>query len=415
MRSTPNRARSSIEETFRLESGRILATLARSLGDLDLAEDSLQDALAAALGRWPRDGIPDSPGAWLMVTARNRAIDRLRRERVHAAKVARLESMGASENGRTPAPEEDDDWLSLIFACCHPALPPEGRIALTLRTLGGLSTREIARAFLVPEATLAQRLVRVKRKIKDAGISFKVPPPDLLAGRLESVFAVVYLIFNEGYSATGGDVLIRRELCAEAVRLGRMLAERLPLEPEALGLLSLMLLHDSRRRARTGPGGELVTLEEQDRSLWDASEIEEGTALLDRAIALGRSGPYQVQAAIAALHAQALEASRTDWRQIGALYDALLRLTPTAVVALNRAVAVAMAGSVAEGMALLAEIEASGELAGYHLFYAARADLLRRAGRLAEATESYRQALALCTNPVERRYLERRVREVSDA
>ena len=409
-----------VERTFREESGRILATLIRACGDFDLAEEAMQEAFAVALERWPRDRLPANPGAWITTTARRKAIDRLRRDRTLAAKREQLEadaalSAVAGDEESDEMTELQDDRLRLIFTCCHPALAPEAQVALTLRTLGGLSTLEIARAFLVSETTMAQRLVRVKRKIRDAGIPYQVPEPHRLPERLGAVLAVIYLIFNEGYSATAGDALIRRELCAEAIRLGRVLAALMPDEPEALGLLALMLLHDARREARTGGAGELVVLEEQDRSLWDRAAIEEGVALVERALRMRRPGPYQLQAAISALHCQAPRPEDTDWEQIAGLYGELLRIQPTPIVALNRAVAIAMARSPDDGLALLDESSLREALDGYHLYHGARADLLRRAGRAREASSGYRRALALATNDVERAYLERRLREVEPA
>lgn len=412
-----------VERTFREESGQILAALIASVGDFTIAEDALQDAVEAALRQWPREGAPRNPAAWLSAIARRRAIDRLRRDATLMRKRATIEALAELEAAPVDATADSipDDRLKLLFTCCHPALSLEARIALTLRTLGGLSTEEIARAFLVPEATMAQRLTRARRKIRDAGIPYQVPPLRLLPERLEGLLATLYLIFNEGYTASAGDTLIRRELCAEAIRLTRTLVTllaheaELPMEPEALGLLALMLLTDARRAARVDARGDLITLEEQNRALWDHAEIAEGLALLGHALRARRRGPYQIQAAIGALHAQAPTAAATDWEEIALLYAALAELAPSPVVELNRAVAVAMAHGPAAGLALLDSLRLGERLDDYHLYHAARADLLRRAGRSADAAASYRHALTLCQNQVERRYLLRRLRELAPA
>jgi RNA polymerase sigma-70 factor, ECF subfamily len=407
-------AEQAVSEAFRTEWGRVVAHLIRVTGNWDLAEECAQDAFTRALERWPRDGIPDNPGGWLKVTARNRAFDRLRRTRVGEDKLQEV-GRSMSEDKEHDADESgiDDDRLRLIFTCCHPALPIEGQVALTLRTLCGLTTVEIARAFMVPTETMAKRLVRTKHKIQDARIPYRVPPDHQLPERVRTVLVVLYALFNEGYSATAGADLIRRTLCAEAIRLARLLVELMPDEPEALGLLSLLLLHDARRPARLDSAGDLVTLEEQDRSLWDRTAIEEGCVLLDRALRLRRPGAYQLQAAIAACHATAPTADETDWAEIVILYDRLSQLVAAPVVRLNRAVAVAMALGPHTGLELLDEIEAGGELADYHLLPATRADLLRRLGRTAEARSAYARALELAPTDAERRYLSKRLAEAS--
>ena len=416
--TSPDQARAAVDAVYRGDSRRVLATLIRLLGDFDLAEEAMHDAFSAALERWARDGVPGNPRAWLVSTGRFKAIDGIRRRaRFDASLGAIAKQLDA--NTADPADWDDDrledDRLRLIFTCCHPALPPDARIALTLREVCGLTTEEIARAFLTGAPTVAQRIVRAKAKIRAAGIPYQVPARAELPDRLDSVLHVVYLVFNEGYSASTGETLTRVDLSTEAIRLGRLLVELLPepTEPEALGLLALMLLHEARRAARSSATGELILLDDQDRSCWDQTRITEGSALVERALRSRRFGPYTLQAAIAAVHAEAAAAAATDWAQIVGLYEVLLRSDPSPVVELNRAAAVAMRDGPAAGLALIDALLARGELADYHLAHSARADLLRRLGRLADARASYERALQLARQAPERRFLERRIREVS--
>ena len=409
-------SRADIGAAFRDQSGQVLATLIRVLGDFDAAEDALQEACIAALEHWPRDGMPDRPGAWLLTTARRKALDRIRREAMRDDKHRAAARLDDDEPEEEPVSVIADDRLRLIFTCCHPALPVDGQVALTLRTLGGLTVAEIARAFGVPEATMAQRLVRARRKIKVAGIPYQVPPSHVLPERMPPVLAVLYYVFNEGYAATAGPSLLRDDLSAEAIRLTRLLVELMPDEAEATGLLALMLLHDARRPTRTDRRGDLVLLADQDRSRWDRAQIDEGVALVEHALrrSAGRPGPYQLQAAIAAVHDEAPSVVATDWPQIVALYGELARLVPTAVVGLNQAVATAMAEGPAVGLARIDAIDDDGSLATNHLFHAARGDLLARLGRPAEAAAAFRTALELVGTDAERRLLERRLAGVAD-
>ena len=405
----------SVDAVYRAESRRVLATLIRLLGDFDVAEEALHDAFAAAVEQWPRDGVPDNPRAWLVSAGRFKAIDRIRRRArfdASANEVAERLEAAAREAEATDHEGLEDDRLRLIFTCCHPSLPPDAQMALTLREVCALTTEEIARAFLTAPSTLAQRIVRAKNKIKVARIPYEVPGRGELPERLDTVLHVVYLVFNEGYSASSGESLTRQDLSREAIRLGRLLVELMPDETEVTGLLALMLLHESRRAARTSPDGDIVLLDDQDRSRWDAQQIAEGTALVDRTLATRRIGPYTLQAAIASVHARARSAAATDWAQIASLYDVLARVDPSPVVALNRAAAVAMRDGPAAGLALIDEILARGELAEYQPAHSARAELCRRLGRTAEARASYQRALALTRLEPERRFLERRLAEL---
>jgi RNA polymerase sigma-70 factor (ECF subfamily) len=411
-------ASETLERVFREEYGRIIATLIRQSGSFDLAEEALHEAFVAAASSWERDGPPRNPGAWLTTVAQRKLVDALRRDKTRTDKQSEIEYEAVRlQPFAEPASIDDpsdypDDRLRLIFTCCHPSLSREAQVALTLRTLGGLTTTEIAHAFLLPEATLAQRLVRAKQKIRLARIPYEIPALERLQDRLTAVQAVIYLIFNEGYAASAGDSLVRNDLCAEAIRLGGVLCELLPTEPENTGLLALMLLQDSRRKARVNAHHELVTLDEQDRSLWDRTEIEEGVKLVESALSMGRVGQYQLQAAIAAVHCEAETAAKTDWRQIVALYRELLRISSSPVVALNHAAAVAMAEGFERGLELIEDAGAGGKLDDYYLFHAARADLLRRLERLGEAHSAYERALTLSANRIEQNYIRRRLAEL---
>ena len=416
MSAEPDVVRERIEQLYRSDSRRVLATLIRLLGDFDLAEEAMQDAFTAAVARWPADGIPDHPRTWLVSAGRFKAIDRLRRRATFDATLAPI-LRRVGESAEQPDVDDDqveDDRLRLIFTCCHPALGMDAQVALTLREVCGLTTEEIAHAYLTPAPTLAQRIVRAKVKIRDANIPYQVPTRTALPSRLGAVLHVIYLVFNEGYSASSGSAVVRHDLSSEAITLGRLLVQLLP-EPEAYGLLALMLLHDARRAARVSADGELVLLDDQDRSLWNRAQIAEGCALVEKALTTGPVGPYGLQAAIAAVHCEAVSANRTDWPQIVGLYDLLLRLEPTPIVELNRAVAVAMQEGPAKGLALIDAIVRRGQLGDYHHVHSARADLLRQLGRGPEAIEAYERALNLNTQEPERRFLSRRIAELRSA
>ena len=418
MSNPDNPVETTLEQVFREEYGRIISTLIRTSGSFDLAEEALQEAFTSAASVWEREGAPRNPGAWLTTVAHRKLLDAVRRDQTRTDKQAQVgyETTRLQPFAELPLPDDSveypDDRLRLIFTCCHPSLSREAQVALTLRTLGGLTTTEIAHAFLLPEATLAQRLVRAKQKIRLAKIPYEIPSLEIISDRLLAVQAVIYLIFNEGYAASAGQSLLRNDLCAEAIRLGRVLCELLPNKPENMGLLALMLLQDSRRTARVNDRGELVTLEEQDRSLWDRGEIDEGVRLVETALSLGEVGNYQIQAAIAAVHAEARTADETDWRQIVALYEELMRTTLSPVVALNHAAAVAMSGGLERGLSLMESVGANGALDNYYLFHASRADLLRRLNRVEEAVAAYERALTLTTNSVEQNYIRRRLQEL---